>query len=294
MSTGASAPANRAGEAQPAGQRPSAQVEVAEHYSTGEARQRIRSALELAGKDPDRLEAYDLALMEDFHSSGRLATASLIGLADISSADRVLDAGAGIGGTARVLAHEVGCRVTALDLTIEYCEIAAWLNSAVALERLIDVRQGDVLELPFEDASFDVVISQHVQMNIQAKDRLYSEARRVLRPGGRLALWDVAAGPNQPLVLPLPWAESPGLSHLAAPDELRRTIEAAGFEARIWNDLTSVSAGFMRRLGEGPRPPLGLHVFVPDFPRKAENLVANLEQGRAKLIQAVFVTPSAP
>jgi SAM-dependent methyltransferase len=264
---------------------------IAGQYSTGDLRERITRALELAGKDPEHLEVYDLALMEDFHSAGRLATANLIKVAEISPDDHVLDAGTGIGGTARVLAHEVGCRVTALDLTDEYCEIAEWLNSALALDGLIEVHRGDVTELPFDDESFDVVISQHVQMNIQAKDRLYSEARRVLRPGGRLALWDVTEGPNQPLLLPVPWAESPELSHLATPDELQRTIEAAGFETLLWNDLTAASGEFMKRVTASPPAPLGLHVFVPDFPTKVANLVANLEQERAQLIQAVFAVP---
>jgi SAM-dependent methyltransferase len=263
--------------------------DIAEQYSTGDLRERIRRALELAGKDPNHLETHDLASMEDFHSSGRLATASLIKIAAISADDRVLDAGSGIGGTARVLAHEVECRVTALDLTSEYCEIAEWLNSALALDRLIDVQRGDVLELPFEDSSFDVVISQHVQMNIHAKDRMYSEARRVLRPGGRLALWDVTEGPIQPLLLPVPWAESRELSHLTTADELQRTIEAAGFETLVWNDLTAPSADLMKLNAQSPPALLGLHVFVPDFAEKLGNLVANLEQGRARLIQAVFV-----
>ncbi|MHB8510388.1 MAG: class I SAM-dependent methyltransferase, partial [Candidatus Dormibacteria bacterium] len=259
MATSPKAPSNAGSGSQSEGSPMSLSEDISAQYSTGDLRDRIRRALELAGKDPDHLEAYDLALMEDFHSSGRLATANLIEVAAISPDDRVLDAGTGIGGTARVLAHEVGCRVTALDLTSEYCEIAEWLNSAVALDSLIDVHQGDVLELPFEDTSFDVVVSQHVQMNIHAKDRLYSEARRVLRPGGRLALWDATDGPNQPLLFPVPWAESPKLSHLATPEELRRTIEAEGFETLLWNDLTASSADFMKLIAQSPPAPLGLH-----------------------------------
>jgi ubiquinone/menaquinone biosynthesis C-methylase UbiE len=122
----------------------------------------------------------------------------------------VLDAGAGIGGTARLIAAERGARVIAVDITPEYCEVAQWLDEAVGPADLIEVRAADVTELPFDAASFDVVVSQHVQMNIADKRRLYAEARRVLVPGGRLALWDVTAGPGGPLHLPVPWAPRTG------------------------------------------------------------------------------------
>ena len=177
---------------------------IAAQYSDGEARARIEQALRQAGKDPDRLDAYDLALMEDFHSAGRFATLELIKLAAVRKEDRVLDAGTGIGGTARLLAHEIGCQVDAIDITPEFCELAQWLDESVGLADKIHVREADVLDLPFEDASFDVVISQHVQMNIADKGALYAESRRVLKPGGRLALWDITAGPVHPIIFPVP------------------------------------------------------------------------------------------
>ena len=96
----------------------------------------------------------------------------------------MLDAGSGIGGTARFLANRYGCRVTTIDLTEEYCETSRWLNQLVALDDRISVHQGDVTDLPFNAATFDVVISQHVQMNVADKAGLYDEARRVLRPEG--------------------------------------------------------------------------------------------------------------
>ncbi len=67
-------------------------------------------------------EPADLALLEDFHTMGRYATTELVALTGIGSEDEVLDAGSGIGGTARFVADQCRCRVTAVDLTEEYCE----------------------------------------------------------------------------------------------------------------------------------------------------------------------------
>src|SRR3954465_15949008 len=85
-------------------------------YSTGLSRSNIERALVQAGKQTTTLQASDLAMLEDFHSLGRLATADLVDLAQVTHRDRVLDAGAGIGGTARLIADQRGARVTAVDL----------------------------------------------------------------------------------------------------------------------------------------------------------------------------------
>jgi sarcosine/dimethylglycine N-methyltransferase len=262
-------------------------------YGTGRARADIERALTAAGKDIHALQASDLAMLEDFHSLGRLATAALVELAQIGASDRVLDAGTGIGGTARLIAAERGARVTAVDITPEYCDVAEWLNDAVGLGDLIEVRSADVTELPFDDASFDVVVSQHVQMNIADKRRLYAEARRVLVPGGRLALWDPTAGPGGPLHLPVPWATSPEQSHLVTPRQLAELLREAGFATAHWNDLTEPAEKTMREFFAGGQPPLGLHVFVADFPAKAANLGRNLAEDRARLIQAVLTAKEA-
>jgi sarcosine/dimethylglycine N-methyltransferase len=257
-------------------------------YATGSARERIERALEHAGKTLDRLVTSDLAPIEHLHTLGQRAIRALAQLAAISANDKVLDAGGGVGGTARFLAGQIGCHVTSIDVTREYCEVARWLNVAVGLDDLIDVHEGDVLDLPFADGSFDVVVSQHVQMNISDKVGLYREARRILPLRGRLALWDVTAGPNQPLRLPVPWADRAEQSHLIRPEELQALVTGAGFEVIAWNDLTEPSTRTMHELANANPQPLGLHVFVADFSTKAKNHLDNLDHSRTRLIQAVL------
>jgi sarcosine/dimethylglycine N-methyltransferase len=262
-------------------------IQIQTQYSTGTSRQAIEQALIAAGKDPGYLRPEDLALLEDFHTMGRIATAKLADLAEITPDDEVLDAGSGIGGTARYVAGRSRCHVVAVDLTAEYCQTARWLNQLAGLDDRITVRQADVTDLPFADATFTLMFSQHVQMNVADKALLYQEARRVLAPGGRLAVWDIVTGENGEPDFPVPWADRPEYSHLTTSDRLRTAIATAGFQIEQWNDLTGQAAAIMQTLLASPPSPLGLQAFVPDFASKAGNLTAALADGRLRAIQGL-------
>jgi sarcosine/dimethylglycine N-methyltransferase len=262
-------------------------TQIGEQYSTGLSRRNIERALSAAGQDLDHLRPADLAPLEDFHTMGRIATSQLVDMVGVAPEAKVLDAGCGIGGTARFVADKCGCRVSAVDLTEEYCDTARWLNRLVGLDGRISVSQADVAELPFADAVFDVVFSQHVQMNIADKARLYREARRVLVGGGRIALWDITASESGDPDFPLPWADRPALSHLVTSDHLRGEVESAGFAVDHWNDLTDQASALMQALLALPPNPLGLHAFVADFAVKAWNLTTALTGGRLRVIQGI-------
>ena len=265
---------------------------ISQYYGQPDLGATILAALERAGKDIERLTRDDLAPFEEFHIRGRAATRELAAAAGLREGMAVLDVGSGIGGPARTLAAEFGCQVTGLDLTEEYCRAAEMLTARVGLGDKVTVRHGNALEMPFDDQTFDQVWMQHTWMNIENKERLFGEIRRLLRPGGRLALYEIFAGSVAPPHFPVPWADDPAISFLLPPEEARRLLGRAGFHELEWNDLTQPSMELFRQLraaaGQGGPPPLGLHLIIDDFAEKAANVLRNLEEDRIVVAQAVY------
>jgi len=265
---------------------------VQTHYNRADLGEVILAALANAGKDVNRLTPEDLAPIDEFHIRGRAATLELARAAGLDATKHVLDVGSGVGGTSRCLAKEFACRVTGIDLTDEYCRAAAMLSAKIGLAHLVDFRQGDATELPFDDQTFDVVWTEHVAMNIPDKTRLYKEIHRVLKPGGTLAIYDVLAGPSGPVLFPVPWARTPDTSFLVQPDELRKLLKGAGFTVTDWSDTTEAARAWFVSLAEKIRkegfPPLGFHVLLgADFQAMAQNQGRNLQEGRIVLGQVV-------
>ncbi len=271
-------------------------VELSAHYGRADLIDGIAAALRAKGKDPEHLEPRDLSGIDQFHARGREATADLARRTGLGPGDRVLDAGGALGGAARMLAAEFGCTVTVLDLTADYIHAGEALTRATGLEAHVSFRQGSVLEMPFGDGEFDCVFTQHVAMNIANKPRLYAECRRVLRPGGRLALHDVMAGTVAPPLFPVPWARTAELSHLMPPEATRRTIENAGFSVIEWVDESALAYESFQRAAAraasaGPRQAQVLPlIFGADAAAMGANFARNVAEKRIVVIQAVCET----
>jgi SAM-dependent methyltransferase len=265
---------------------------VSGHYGWPGLMEAIEKEIRRKGIEPANVTVAQLAPVDNYHAFRLAGTLALAAAAGISAADRVLDVGGGIGGPARQLADRIGCNVTVVDLTAEYCAVGETLTTWTQLTNHVSFVHASALEMPFEDGSFDVVWTQHASMNISDKVGLYREIARVVRPGGRFAFFDILAGPNQPIHFPVPWAADPSFSFLLSPGETRTLIEGQGLRETTWlsgPDLTTE----LERSEESERtdqePQLDSALLNgPQSEAMGENVARNLKEARIVPVIGVF------
>lgn len=262
--------------------------DVKSHYAPAGLTDRLKAALAVFGPEERRLTPRQLAALDQFHTRGLQATAELAEMAGVGPSMSVLDVGSGLGGPARFLAAARGCRVVGVDLSEPFVEAARYLTERTGQDVQVSFRAASALELPFAEQSFDAAFLQHVAMNIADRARLYGEIRRVLRPGGRFATFDIVSAGDEPRY-PLPWAPTPATSFLLTAGATRTAIEAAGFRAAAWRDDTEAGKAWLAELRSSPPPSPNLGVVMgPDIVEAIQNLGRGLMEGRLAVVSAVF------
>lgn len=264
---------------------------VKEHYSVGNLAGLIVDGLKASGANLDNLTIEDLAAADEFHIGGRKATQYAISKMHLSGSDNVVDIGCGIGGAARTIAAQTGCKVTGIDLTPEYVEVARTLTRLTRLDDKATFQAASALEMPFDDNTFDAGITIHVAMNIKARDVLYAEVARVMKPGAIFCIYDVMKKGDEPITFPVPWAQTPESSHLVTPEQMVLLLTDAGFEIIEVEDRTEIAVEFFKQsqaaAADGPRA-LGPHLIMgPNAGEKLQNVRHNIEKHR---IAPVLIT----
>lgn len=253
-------------------------------------------ALRSRGIAIEQATADDLHGLDMLHMGGLAATDALAEMAAVQTGQHVLDVGAGVGGPARRMAYKHGARVWGVELSHSVCETAAALTALVRLQDQVQFKQGSALALPFPDGGFDVVVMQHVAMQIAEKERLFGECVRVLNGGGVLALHEIFAGEGGPPFFPLAWATDPAMSSLETFDECSARLARMGLRPGAFRDTSAEGQQYhlanMTAMQQALAQQEGTHGRSVDVTttrlRTATSMERNLREGRLQVVMVVY------
>ena len=269
--------------------------EIKNHYNSENLTQNIKAALIKAGKNISKLKPRDLCHIDQLHTGGAIASIELLKRINFSSDARVLDAGCGIGGSSRLIAEQFNCRVIGIDLADKFINAANYLTKCTAQKDLVSFQQGSILDLPFEENTFDAILCQHVLMNIKDKSKTIREFFRVLKPGGNLILHEITKGENHSVLFPVPWASSPAISFLESWNFLAGILEEQGFKTSSYSEKTSEACSWWEKVkaASKKRSPRvsdlgpGL-IFGSNAKLFGKNMHANFKNNSICLVEAVL------
>lgn len=267
-------------------------TEIEKHYFRINLYENIVNQLKELNVDLSNIHRKDIASVDEFHVRGAQVSKELADCLALNGA-KVLDVGCGIGGPCRMLADEYNCEVTGIDLSHEFIDTAQKLSSLTGLSEATNFVQGDALSLPFKDQTFDVVWSQHVQMNIFNKAQFYAEIHRVLKPNGSFIYYDILKKNNEPIEYPMPWANNSDISFLAKPEEIESLLWELKFEKVRFTDQTKPGIEFfenhLQNITQNGPPKLGLNVLMGvSTMTKIGNLLTGLKEKKIMLQSGIY------
>jgi ubiquinone/menaquinone biosynthesis C-methylase UbiE len=262
----------------------SSESKVVGHYTRGKLEDTILQALARAGRDPDQLKATDLAMVDEFHLGGLEATQELGARMELQPGLRVLDVGSGIGGPARYFASEYQCKVTGIDLTEEFVQVARSLTRRAKLDHLAEFVRTSALDTGLPPETFDRAYMIHVGMNIADKAGVFREVRRVMKPGGMFAIFDIVRTGDDKMAYPVPWALNDETDFLTEVKSYRDALESAGFQVVRERNRKAFGIEFteqaIARAAQSGQPTLSLHLLMGDLAAvMIKNVLIMMKQG---------------
>ena len=252
----------------------------------------ICTKLEQQGIDLNKVTRNNISGVDEFHIRGAEASNELVHEIYLNDA-KVLDVGCGLGGPGRMLADRFNCKVTGIDLCEEYIRTAQKLSELTGLTDKTEFIHGDVLCLPFKDSSFDIVWTQHVQMNIEDKAKFYSEIKRVLNDEGALVYYDIFRKGNEDVSYPVFWANNASISFLVNIQRMDALFSDLGFVKLQTSDQTSKAKqsliNSIEKIKKNALPILGLNLLMGNSANKKRmNILKAIEDNKIELQSGIY------
>ncbi|KAF3807904.1 Sterol 24-C-methyltransferase erg-4 [Colletotrichum gloeosporioides] len=162
---------------------------------------------------------------------------------------KVLDVGCGVGGPAREMVKFTGCHVTGLNINQYQVQRATNYAAKEGLSHKLDFVQGDFMNIPFPDNSFDAVYAIEATVHAPSLEGVYKEIFRVLKPGGVFGVYEwlmTEEFNNNDLEhrrIRLHIEEGDGIAQMFKISDGLAAIRAAGFDLELHHDLAADDDG---------------------------------------------------
>jgi ubiquinone/menaquinone biosynthesis C-methylase UbiE len=241
----------------------------------------ILSTLRAAGVDTDSVTAKDLYQRDlDCHNLGMHAMLGVLAevVAQHSAPtpnDSVLDVGCGLGGRGRFLVDRFGCAVVGIDLLPLRTERAQALSDLTGMGDRTSYEVADATHMRFDDGVFSQAWMLDVSIHTRAKQALFAEIARVLRPGGLLVMHD-QTGPLPPAMRPLK-RQAPYIA--PSLPQLVRVVEGAGLRVLTWRDTTGRVLEYF----------VGLQAMLTETSREVSTALGPSGHDRAAALLAAYI-----
>jgi ubiquinone/menaquinone biosynthesis C-methylase UbiE len=264
-------------------------------YAQSDLYDSIIDSLKAKGVSLNEVTRSHLSGVDEFHIRGEEVSYEIANQVNLRN-KKVLDIGCGLGGPCRMLSERYNCETYGIDMSPDYIEAAKKLSALVSANNASNFVVGDALNLPFEDGSFDVVWTQHVQMNIEDKRRFYSEINRVLANGGSFIYYDIFKHYPIEINFPVPWANDSSVSFLQTIESMDAILRDLNFYKHGSTDQTDKGLEFLENMMYSKKltnsSVTGLNLLLgEETEEKFSNVLNALQCGKIELQSGVYKKP---